>query len=258
MIDIGVNFHHKRFAQDRPEVLDRAFEAGVELLILTGTSIQASQQALKLAQTYGQVCTAGIHPHEARTYHPEAHRALQGLLKSPEVVAVGECGLDFDRNFSEPKDQIRCFEGQIELAIGHQLPLFTHERAAHPAFLEILKHHQNHLPRTVVHCFTGNRRQMEAYLELGCFIGITGWITDLKRGQDLREALPHLPLDRLMVETDAPFLTPKNLPFRTSRNEPAYLPFVVREVARLMGQPEQEIRTISRQNTERFFALEWQ
>lgn len=237
--------------------MDRAIQAGVDLMVITGTSLASSQKALQMSRQYEMVCTAGIHPHEARTYNPQVHRQLDELLSHPEVVAAGECGLDFDRNFSAPRDQLECFRGQIQLAIQHGLPLFTHERAAHEAFLAELKAAGPQLPRTVVHCFTGNRQQMKAYLDLGCWIGITGWVTDLKRGQDLREALAYLPLDRLMVETDAPFLLPKNLPFKTSRNEPAFLPHVVREIARLLKRSPADIARISRENTETFFALEW-
>ncbi|GGJ30421.1 TatD family hydrolase [Deinococcus roseus] len=257
MIDIGINLAHRRFEKDLPQVIERAFQEGVELLVVTGTSLSSSQKALQISQQHGLVCTAGIHPHEARTHTPEIHHKLESLLQHPEVVAVGECGLDFDRNFSRPEDQERCFAAQLELAIQHQLPLFTHERAAHQKFLEMLKSAGAQLPSTVVHCFTGNTQQLRAYLDLGCWIGITGWITDLKRGQDLREALKYLPLDRLLVETDAPFLTPKNLPFRTDRNEPAYLPLVVREIARLLKKPETEIARITHQNAEQFFRLDW-
>lgn len=264
LVDIGVNLTHRSFANDRPAVLSRARAAGVRTLILTGTSVAHSREALALAREHpgALYATAGIHPHDAKNGGPAAMQELRALAAHPQVVAVGECGLDFNRNFSPPEVQKQVFAAQVELAVELKKPLFLHERDAHAAFVAILDGRGGPVASlavpVVVHCFTGNRRALDAYLARGFFIGITGWVCDERRGRELQQLLKHIPLDRLMLETDAPFLTPRDLEPRPrdGRNEPATLAHIAAVVARCMGRPLAEVATATTANARRFFGLD--
>ena len=235
LIDIGLNLTSSQFDRDRNEVIERAVSAGVERMILTGTSVGDSRDALHCAQEYPHILssTVGIHPHDARHFNENSISELRSLAEHKEVVAIGECGLDHNRNFSSPEDQARCFEAQIRLAKALNFPLFMHERDAHEAFVEILEPHLGGHLKGIVHCFTGNKEVLRRYLDLGLYIGITGWLCDERRGQDLIDALKWLPLDRMMLETDAPYLIPRSLRPRpkSRRNEPMYLPHIAQAVA---------------------------
>lgn len=260
LIDIGVNLMHKSFAGDRTQLLARAEAQGVHRLIITGTDLISSEAGASFAETRPGVLysTAGFHPHHAKAFTREAEDALRRLWAEPQVVAVGECGLDFDRNFSPRPEQEACFEAHLGLAAETGKPLFLHERAAHRRFAEMLTAHKSTVcNKAVVHCFTGGTDELRSYLDLGCYIGITGWVCDERRGDALREALHYLPLDRLMLETDAPFLTPRTLPHyaKNSRNEPALLPYVLHGVADVLKRPAEEIAQITSRNAESFFGL---
>jgi len=263
MIDIGVNLTNSQLRHQIPKVLEDAHSAGIEQILVTGTDIQASREALEICQQYmaagypGLHSTAGVHPHDAKDWSDETAEQLRALLTSPGVVAVGETGLDFNRNYSPKKDQIRAFEAQLQLAIELQKPLFLHERDAFDTQIDILKNLGDNLPPVVIHCFTGNRESLEAYLDCGFYIGITGWICDERRGRDLAEIAPIIPLDRLMVETDAPFLLPKNIqPKPESRtNYPANLPWVVKKLAECYRQNQQTVADATSANARRFFAI---
>jgi TatD DNase family protein len=201
--------------------------------------------------------TAGVHPHNARSCDQRTIATLRELLAHPEVVALGECGLDYNRNFSPRPVQDRWFEAQLELAVETQRPLFLHERDAHAPFLALLSKYRPRLKAAVVHCFTGTLEEARAYLDLDLHLGITGWINDDRRGQPLRQVVRQLPLDRLMLETDAPFLLPRDMLPRPKegRNEPAYLPHVLRRVAEAMGKTAEEVAHETTQTARRFFAL---
>jgi TatD DNase family protein len=228
LVDIGVNLAHRRFDADRDEVIARAAAAGVKRLVITGTNLAASRRALELARVLpgALYSTAGIHPHEARNASPEALAELRALAQQPEVRAVGECGLDFDRDFSPRPQQEETFEAQLELASALGKPVFLHERAAHARFVSILARWRPRLTAAVLHCFTGTAAELDACLALDMHIGITGWINDERRGLGLRDVVARIPADRLMIETDAPFLTPRDADPqpRDRRNEPALLP----------------------------------
>ncbi len=259
LIDIGINLTHRSFQADLEQVLQDAFAAGVTRLILTGTSLRGSQEAHRLAQRYPEhlFSTAGVHPHDAKSCGPQTIPALKKLLQHPSVCAVGECGLDFNRNFSPPDTQEEWFQAQIELAIETQKPLFLHERDAHPRFLQILKSYKD-LPPAVVHCFTGEANALTDYLDLGLWIGITGWICDERRGRHLRQLVKRIPADRLMIETDAPFLLPRDLPQPPKdprRNEPVYLPHILRTVASCRNEDPLITAQITTQNAQQFFRL---
>ena len=255
--DIGVNLTHRRFAHDTDAVLARARAAGVATLVLTGTSLGASRAALAMARGRpGLLATAGIHPHDAKSFDDDALAALRELAAAPEVRAVGECGLDFDRDFSPRPMQERCFAAQLALAAELGLPVFLHERAAHGRFRAILAEHRPRLRGAVVHCFTGTGAELDDYLALDCHIGITGWICDERRGRHLRELVGRIPADRLMVETDAPFLTPRDLRPQPAggRNEPALVPHIGAAVAGARGETPEALAAATTRTASTFFA----
>jgi TatD DNase family protein len=250
LVDIGANLTHASFQDDLPEVLARAREAGVEVIV-TGTTVEDSRRALEL----GLPCTAGVHPHHARECGPQTIPQLRELAKDPRVVAIGECGLDFNRNYSPHPDQEKWFVAQIELALSLKRPLFLHSRDAHPRFAEILK--SENVQQAVAHCFTGQREELRACLDLGLYVGITGWICDERRGRHLVELVREIPRDRLLLETDAPYLTPRDLhpQPKARRNEPAFLPHVARAVARALGRPAEEVAAETTRNARALFGL---
>ncbi|MCC7257409.1 MAG: TatD family hydrolase [Gammaproteobacteria bacterium] len=260
LIDIGVNLTHDSFDHDRAEVIARAAAAGVGRMIVTGSTVASSREALALARRFPRRlhATAGIHPHHALEFAADTAQDLVALAAHPEVVAIGECGLDYFRDLSPRADQRLAFERQLGLAAVVGKPVFLHQRDAHEDFLAILREHQGEIIGGVAHCFTGTRAQMEAYLALGLYVGITGWICDERRGTDLRDAVTGLPLDRLLIETDAPYLLPRTLGSRTTsrRNEPAFLPEVLGMVARCMKATAADVAVASTRNAERLFGLE--
>ena len=263
-IDIGVNFSNSRFDKDRGEVLQRAREAGVEKLILTGTSVSESEAVVELCHEFGEsfpnmlYATAGIHPHDAKALNRESMGILRALAANPCVVAIGEMGLDFNRNFSTPAQQEKAFEAQLELAAELQLPVFLHERDAADRQLQILRTYRDHLVDAVTHCFTGTREALYGYLDLDMHIGITGWICDDKRGTELQGLAADIPLQRLMVETDAPYLLPKTMPEppKGKRNEPAFLPWVIGKIAEQRNESPEQLAQQTADNTMRFFRLD--
>jgi TatD DNase family protein len=258
LIDIGANLTHESFQHDLDEVLDRASAAGVRTIVVTGASAQGSHDALALAQQYPQLCaTAGVHPHEADSYSADTGKLLRELGKSEEVVAMGECGLDFYRDLSPRRVQEKCFEAQLEIACEAGKPVFLHERDAHDRFVKILEPYLEDLPAAVVHCFTGTESQLDAYLEMGCHIGITGWICDERRGHHLREFVYKIPTGRLMLETDAPYLLPRDLKPKpkTRRNEPMHLAHIAKVIADITGKPIEQLAAETTQTAERFFNI---
>jgi TatD DNase family protein len=257
LVDIGVNLGHRSFAKDLDEVLLRARAAGVVRMIVTGTSVPASQEALALARAHGLYATAGVHPHDAARCGDDTIDALRRLHEDPRVVAVGECGLDFNRDFSPRPVQEKWLEAQIALACELGKPLFLHERDAHARLVEILDRFSP-LPPVVVHCFTGGEAELDAYLARGYSIGITGWVCDPRRGSALQAVVPRIPVDRLMLETDAPYLTPRDVPGLKGhgRNEPAWLVHVLATVARCAGRPAEHIAAETTANARQFFGLE--
>ena len=246
LIDIGANLTHDSFDHDRDAVLQRARDAGVGRMIITGASREHSPQALALAQHHpGELfATAGVHPHHAIEYTDECDTEMRALHAHPEVVAVGECGLDFFRDFSPRPAQRKAFERQLQLASENRKPLFLHQRDAHADFMAMMKNFDGRLGPAVVHCFTGTREELYDYLDADWHIGITGWLCDERRGLHLRELVRHIPANRLMIETDAPYLLPRTVKPQPShrRNEPMYLAHIVEELARDRGQ---EIATVA-------------
>jgi TatD DNase family protein len=257
LVDIGINLAHPSFGPDRADVIRRAREAGVRRMGITGTSVESTRAAIALARQHPgtMFATAGIHPHDSSTATPAALQELAELAKAPEVKSMGECGLDFDRDFSPRPAQEAAFEAQLEMAASNRLPLFLHERAAHERFLAILKKRRPTLGRAVVHCFTGTAAELDAYLALDLHIGITGWICDDRRGAGLRPLMARIPANRLMIETDGPFLLPSKAKAKGRRNEPAFLTFVLDEVARSAGKPPAQVAAETTRSAEEFFGL---
>ena len=260
LVDIGANLGHESFRGDLQAVLDRARAAGVERILATGASERESALAQSIAVQYPRQlrATAGVHPHLAREWTDASADALRSLLSCPEVVAVGEAGLDFYRDFSPRDCQERVFEAQIELAIELAMPLFMHERDASERFTAILARHRHRLGPAVVHCFSGDERALDAYLDLDLHIGITGWICDERRGTHLHRLVGRIPSERLMVETDAPYLLPRDLRPRpkSRRNEPAFLPHIVQRIAQLRGETPEQLTESSTRTAVAFFGLE--
>lgn len=259
LIDIGANLAHKSFDDDRREVLQRAAEAGVAKMIVTGSSDDSNVQAAALAESNPAVLcsTAGVHPHHASDYTDESDALIRQLIQKDVVVAIGECGLDYFRNFSPREAQLDAFRRQLEIAKEAGLPIFLHQRDAHDDFVEVLESALPDISRAVAHCFTGEGESLHEYIAMGLYIGITGWICDERRGQHLHDIVSIIPDDRLLIETDAPYLLPRTIrpKPKTRRNEPAYLPEVLKTVAEARGQSADHIARITTDNAIRFFDL---
>jgi TatD DNase family protein len=259
MIDIGANLTHDSFDKDRQQVIETAHSLGVETMIVTGSSMSCSQKAYQLTQEYPDslYSTVGIHPHHASEYTSETEDLILELIERDKVVAIGETGLDYFRNFSPKEAQIFSFEQHVKLAIQTQMPLFLHQRDAHEDFHAIIKEHRDDLSNIVVHCFTDTKEALFAYLDLDCHIGITGWICDERRGLHLRELVQNIPLNRMMIETDSPYLVPRDIrpKPKSRRNEPKYLPHIAEVVAGLIEKPLDEFVQETSQTTKHFFGL---
>jgi TatD DNase family protein len=259
-IDIGVNLTGSSFNKDVPQVIERAQQSGVEKLIVTGTDSEHSELAIALSEQYQSICyaTAGLHPHHASDFSQDLGSELREMLAHKNVVAVGECGLDFNRNFSTRQEQIRAFEAQLEIAIELQKPVFLHQRDAHDDFISIIKSCRGDLGQLVAHCFTGSIEEVNDFVILDMYIGVTGWICDERRGVSLQQAVKHIPLDRIMIETDAPYLLPRDMqekPVQKNRNEPCYLPHIASAVARHMGIEQEQLVAAAYNNSCNFFNL---
>jgi TatD DNase family protein len=258
LVDIGANLTHPAFHGDLPGVLARARAAGVGRMVVTGTSVLESTKASELAKEHPDVlfATAGIHPHHASECDASTIQALRALAQQPRVVAIGECGLDFNRNYSPHPDQEKWFAAQVELACEIKKPLFLHSRDAKEKFVEVLKQFKP-LPPAVAHCFTGGKAELQACLDLGLYIGITGWICDERRGTHLLELVKDIPADRLLLETDSPYLTPRDMrpQPKARRNEPSFLPHILRTVARALGKRAEQVAEETTRNATTFFGL---
>ncbi len=252
--DIGLNLFCRQFP-DPERILADGARAGV-VCILTGTDRKENQAIDRFVRTHEAYGTAGIHPHNADAAKQADFEQIEAIITgNPKIVAVGECGLDFDRMFSTKENQIRCLEKHIILAEKLKKPLFLHERSAADELIRRFKRHPEICKGSVIHCFTGDRSTLERYLEMGFSIGITGWICDDRRAGQLREAVKKLPLDRVLIETDAPYLTPRNVPGLGRTNVPQNITYVVRELARHMNVEEDVLADQARRNTEKLFHI---
>jgi len=259
LADIGLNLAHDSFDHDRDRVLADAWEVGVRFAVITGSTLASSRAAVELVRARPQFlrATAGVHPHHARDLRDDDWPELEALLALPEVSAVGECGLDFYRNFSPHPDQERVFRMQLELAARSGKPVFLHQRDAHATFTAILRDYRPRIPGGVAHCFTGDAAELHDYLGLDLHIGITGWICDERRGTHLRELVRRIPRERLLLETDAPYLLPRDLEPkpRDRRNEPRYLPHILAAVAAARGEIPADVALQTTRNALKLFGF---
>jgi TatD DNase family protein len=259
LIDIGANLTSGQFDSDREAVIARARAAGVETMIVTGTSAADNAAARRLAAAHPGTlyATAGLHPHHAEQYSAEFAAQLRVDLRDPLVVAAGEMGLDFYRDLAPRPCQQQAFSAQLELAAEAAKPVFLHQRDAHPSMIAILREFRDALVDGVVHCFTDTREALYDYLDLGLSIGITGWVCDQRRGAGLRALIADIPAERLMIETDAPYLLPHTVQPRPAsrRNEPALLPYVLATIAALRPESSGALAALTSTNARRFFRL---
>tara|TARA_B100000029_G_scaffold377050_1_gene371686 strand:+ start:134 stop:934 length:801 start_codon:yes stop_codon:yes gene_type:complete len=257
--DIGVNLTHPSFVKDLDKVIEEAVEVGVNRMCVTGSDLEESISAYQLAFTLSDILisTAGIHPHQAKEYSQNYFSEIKDLLMKDNVKAIGETGLDFYRNFSTVEQQMKSFEAHIETSIELQKPLFLHVRNAHETFIEMLRPLKEKLPKTVIHCFTGTKEELMEYIEMDFYIGITGWICDERRGFHLKDLIDLIPLDKLMLETDAPYLTPRVPQLKNSqRNEPKFISHVAKEVALNSKETKESLISSIYLNSLRFFDLD--
>lgn len=259
LVDICFNFTHDAFRPDEQEVLARAIDAGVTTLIVTGSSVEESRYGIELAKRYPQhlYATVGIHPHLSKEWSPDIQKQLRVMAREKIVKAIGEAGLDYNRDYSPRNVQRYAFEQQINLACELELPLFLHERDAHEDFFHILSPYRDSLTNVVLHCFTGMSEQLECYLDLDLHIGVTGWICDERRGLHLQQLVSQIPLNRLMIETDAPYLLPRDMKPRPKgrRNEPSFLPHILNTVATCLGLDTATVADATTRNAHEFFHL---
>jgi len=256
LFDSHCHLNDPAFRKDLQDTVNRMEKAGVCGVMIVGIDRKNSAEAVNLAQTRpGFFASVGIHPHDARDCTKEDISFLRGLAQNPKVRAWGETGLDFNRMYSPAADQEKCFVRQLETADELGLPLIFHERDSKGRFGEILRTSYNKERRGVVHCFSGNRREMDSYLEMGFFIGITGIVTVKTRGEELRSLVPHIPKDRILIETDAPYLTPAPQRNQHRRNEPAFVKSVLLKVAEVRGEDPEILSDTVWENTCRLFGI---
>lgn len=261
LIDIGLNLMHRSFDKNREDIINNAIANGVSQFIITGTTVKSSKTALEYAdqEKFKDILfsTAGVHPHDAKTCNENTIENLRKFAANDSVVAIGECGLDYNRNYSPQDVQREWFERQVQLAQDLDMPLFLHEREAHDDLVKILSKYPDMCERACVHCFTGTKEEAEKYLELGCYIGVTGWICDERRGQSLQEAVTVIPPEKMMIETDAPFLIPRNFPKKpkSNKNKPEYLPHILNTIAEYKDCDSEELGKSVSKTTREFFKI---
>ena len=255
--DIACNFTSDRFDNDLDEVINQAIINNITKFGLICSRLSDLDKLLEIYNRYSKhmFFTIGVHPHHANEINEEYLKKLKEVIKNNNPHAIGETGLDFFRNLSTYEEQIFAFEEQIKIAIDINKPLFLHQRDSHDDFIKILRKYSSDINKSVVHCFTGSKEQLNDYLELDCYIGVTGWICDAKRNVELRKTIKNIPLERLMIETDCPYLIPKNLQEKpkNNRNEPTYLNHIANEVAELMKKDINDIREKTYKTSLSFF-----
>ena len=255
--DIACNFTSERFDNDLDEVINQAIVNNITKFGLICSRLSDIDKLLEIYNRYSKdmFFTIGVHPHHANEINEEYLKKLKEVINNNNPHAIGETGLDFFRNLSTYEEQIYAFEEQIKIAIDTNKPLFLHQRDSHDDFIKILRKYSSDINKSVVHCFTGTKEQLNDYLELDCYIGVTGWICDAKRNVELRKTIKNIPLERLMIETDCPYLIPKNLEEKpkNNRNEPTYLNHIANEVATLMKKDINDIREKTYKTSLSFF-----
>ena len=257
LFDIGANLTHESFDKDLKEVIERAIKNSVNNICITGCNLLDSKKALEIAQLFPDnlITTCGIHPHYADSFNKNSILEIYDICQNTNVKAIGETGLDFNRNYSDKNKQIESFLNHIKIANKLNLPMFLHQRDAHQDFMDCINTEKPEV-KCVVHCFTGQKNELEDYLINNFYIGLTGWICDPKRGSHLEELIPIIPLDRLLIETDSPYLFPKNLKIKGRRNEPGFLNEILNKVVEVRKETETEIKEALMRNSLYFFNLQ--
>ena len=258
LIDIGANLTHPTLYNQLDVIVENIISSETKSVIITSSCLKDTSLALNIINKHPDIfyTTTGFHPHNAKDFNPSDIEIMNNHCKNKKIVAIGECGLDYYRKYSSIEEQILCFEKHLILAMDNNMPIFLHERKAHLDFLPMLKEYKNKIDKAVVHCFTGEKNELKAYLDLDCYIGITGWISDLERGKHLHELIKYIPEDKLMIETDSPYLTPKNLPFRHDGvNQPSYLNYVAETISECLNKDINYIKEITISNTKTFFSI---
>ena len=257
LFDIACNFSSERFDNDLEEVIQKAKNNNVTKFLVVSASLKDTEKVYRIYRDNKDSCffTIGVHPHHANEFDSLSSEEMIKLIKEYKPHSVGETGLDFFRNISSYEKQIFAFEQQIKIAIKTNLPLFLHQRDAHDDFMKIISKYKNDIPKAVVHCFTGTQKELDDYLEMGFHIGLTGWICDERRNVDLRKSLINIPIEKLMIETDCPYLIPRNLKDKpkNNRNEPSYLPHIANEIASLINIDISELTNTTYKNSMNFF-----
>lgn len=257
LFDSHCHLDDNSYEKDRAEVIRRAERSGVTRAMIVGVNRETSSRAVDIAASgTGLYAAVGIHPHDSAACSPKDLADLYRLSSKPEVRAWGEIGLDFNRMYASRKDQEKCFVRQLEMAAPLSLPFIFHERDSRGRFLEILKAHFSKGLKGVVHCFSGNRKELEQYLAMGLYIGITGIVTLQQRGAGLRRLVPLIPEQRLLVETDAPYLTPAPEKNRIRRNEPAFVKSTLLKLALVRQQDPTELAAAIFENTCRLYKVD--
>ena len=259
LVDIGANLTHESFCDDLDEVVISAQAVGVSHIVITGTDQKSNDAALSLSMARPEVfsCTAGYHPHVAESFDEDALIAVRALASEEKCIAIGETGLDFNRNLSSQESQLEVFEEHLKLAVELGKPLFLHQRDAHPEFVALLRRYREQIAGGVVHCFTDNKQALEDYLALDMYIGVTGWVCDERRGTDLQTLARLIPSDRLLIETDSPYLLPRTIrpKPKSRRNEPKHLIEVLHTLARCCGRPAEQLALETSENAKRLFGI---
>jgi TatD DNase family protein len=256
IFDSHCHLDDKSYRKDLVRVIERARQAGIARMMTIGVNKKTAARAVEIAESYqGIYASVGYHPHDASQCSADELDFLTNLARKPHVRAWGEIGLDYNRMYSPREDQEKWFVRQLQIAAQLNLPVIFHERDTKGRFLEILKAEFKNQSGGVVHCFSGTLTELEQYLNLGLTIGITGILTLRTRGADLRDMVPHIPADRLVVETDAPYLTPAPEKYHTRRNEPAFVKFVLLKLAEVRNEDPDQLAQIIWDNTNRLYRI---
>ena len=257
LFDIACNFTHEAFANDLDEVINSAVNAGVNKFLVVSAELTDQPSINKIVKNNNCYFTTGVHPHHAKTFNSDSVLKMHKLVSKYNPNALGEMGLDFFRNISSYEEQMYAFEEQIKLAIKFNKPLFLHQRESHKPFIKLIDKYKNDIDKAVVHCFTGTQNELDDYLDNGFYVGLTGWICDERRNKELRKSIKNIPLDKLMIETDSPYLIPRNLSPKPNknRNEPKYLMHIAKEIAKLREESLELICESTYKNGEDFFSL---
>ena len=257
LFDSHCHLDDRAYDNDIDDVVHRMNAAGVASAMIAGTTLERSIKAVSLAESFSELyASVGIHPHDAKSCSEKTLEDLRNLAKKFRVHAWGEIGLDFNRMFSPRETQEKWLIRQLEVADERNLPVIFHERDSNGRLIEILKTYFNNVKSGVIHCFSGNKAELEQYLDLGLYIGITGIVTIKNRGADLRKLVPFMPVDRILIETDAPYLTPAPEKNHTRRNEPAFVRSVLLKLAMVREEDPEYLSAKIWDNTCRLYGIE--